>query len=187
MLRARTLVCGCDSAMRRVASMPLSSGIATSMTTTSGFSCSVMVTASRPLPASPTISMSAWAPRIIRKPWRTTAWSSANKIRVFLLILHNGRGNPGFDGHAFFGGQDFQFPAGTARPGSHAGHADSASRGFFGGINPLSIVADPEANLVAVFVKPHFDTGRLRVAGNIGQSFLGDTEEMGFGFVGETD
>ncbi len=42
--------------MRRAASKPFSSGILMSITTTSGFSCSAMVTASRPVFASATTS-----------------------------------------------------------------------------------------------------------------------------------
>ena len=82
MLSARTRVWGVEAASRRVASMPFSSGMLTSITTTSGFSRSANSTASRPLPASPTISMSGCAARIMRKPCRTTAWSSASRIRV---------------------------------------------------------------------------------------------------------
>lgn len=123
----------------------------------------------------------------MRKPWRTTAWSSANKIRVFLFILHNGRGNPGFDGHALVRREDLQFTAGIACPGSHAGHADPASRGLFGGINPFPIVADPEADLVALLVEPHFDACGVGVAGDVGERFLCDAEQVGFRFIGEAD
>src|ERR1017187_3865002 len=70
---ARTRACGLAAVSRRVASRPLSSGMATSMTTTAGRSSAARSTASRALPASPTISMSGWALRIILKPWRTTA------------------------------------------------------------------------------------------------------------------
>ena len=73
MLSATTRACGTLSPMRRVASMPFSSGMATSITTISGLSDSASSSASRPLPASPTISMSGCSARIILKPCRTTA------------------------------------------------------------------------------------------------------------------
>ena len=53
MLSARTRVRGAMVTRRRVASMPFSSGMVTSMTTRSGWSFSASSTASRPLAASP--------------------------------------------------------------------------------------------------------------------------------------
>lgn len=123
----------------------------------------------------------------MRKPWRTTAWSSTNKIFVFLLILFHGQRHPGFDSDAGALRADFQFPTGVPRAGAHAGHSDSAAGRGYGGIDALSIVADPETHLVAILVKADFDAGGLGVAGDVGERFLGDAEEMGFGFVGEAD
>jgi hypothetical protein len=51
-----TFMSGMAAEMRRVASMPSSSGICTSMSTRSGCSSRVSVTASRPFFASPTTS-----------------------------------------------------------------------------------------------------------------------------------
>ncbi len=82
MLSASTRACGAFSAMRRVASMPFSSGMATSITTTSGFSLAASSSASRPFPASPTISISDCSARIIWNPRLTTAWSSASRMRI---------------------------------------------------------------------------------------------------------
>src|ERR1700722_9043989 len=87
MLNARTRVRGAAATRRRVASIPFSSGMATSITTTSGCSCSASSTASRPLPASPTICISGCVSRIKRKPLRTMAWSSARRIFNMLRIL----------------------------------------------------------------------------------------------------
>src|SRR5262245_42383950 len=70
-----------------VAAIPSSSGIATSITTTSGLSCAAIVTASRPLLASPTTVMSRAVPSTARKPARTTRWSSANKTRISSVVI----------------------------------------------------------------------------------------------------
>ncbi len=67
---------------RRVASMPSSSGMRMSISTTSGFSRRAMSTACTPSTASPTTSMSSSASKIILKPARTSAWSSAIMMRT---------------------------------------------------------------------------------------------------------
>ena len=61
------------TAIRRVASSPFRTGMRTSMTTTSGRSSAALSTASWPLTASPTTSMSGWAPSSTEKPSRTMA------------------------------------------------------------------------------------------------------------------
>src|SRR6266516_7561721 len=71
----------------RVASSPLSVGIAMSMTTTSGRCFLASCTAWRPVSASPTIVMSGSASRRTRRPWRTTVWSSTNRIRIFSITI----------------------------------------------------------------------------------------------------
>ena len=70
--------------MRRVASMPSSSGMRMSMSTTSGSSALAIVTASAPSEASPTTSRSSSASRIILNPARTSAWSSAIRMRTLM-------------------------------------------------------------------------------------------------------
>ena len=65
-----------------VASTPSSRGRLRSMTTTSGRSDSVAVSASRPSAASPTTSMSSKIARNSRRPRRTIAWSSTRSTRV---------------------------------------------------------------------------------------------------------
>ena len=66
--------------IRRVASRPSISGILMSISTTSGRCLSAAATASRPSAASATTGMPA-APRISRKPPRTSVWSSATTTR----------------------------------------------------------------------------------------------------------
>ena len=57
-------------------------GMRTSMRTTSAARRRARATASTPSAASPTISMSGSASRIVRSPRRTTAWSSASRTRI---------------------------------------------------------------------------------------------------------
>jgi hypothetical protein len=64
-----TFVAGSASTNRRVASMPLRSGIEMSISTTSGSSCWASSTPSRPFSASPTTSSPAFS-RIARSPSR---------------------------------------------------------------------------------------------------------------------
>lgn len=66
----------------RVASMPSSTGIRTSITTTSGESRSARSIAARPSPHSPTTSMSGCASMIVAKPVRISAWSSHTSTRT---------------------------------------------------------------------------------------------------------
>src|SRR5215208_2479364 len=72
----RTRAPGHSPTIVRVASMPLSSGSTTSMTTTSGWSSRCASTASCAVPASPTTAMSCSRSRSSLRPARTTAWSS---------------------------------------------------------------------------------------------------------------
>src|SRR4051812_45509833 len=58
------------------------SGMRMSMRTTSTSVARHRVTASTPLAAVPTTSMSSWAPRIIANPSRTSSWSSTTATRI---------------------------------------------------------------------------------------------------------
>ena len=66
----------------RVASMPSMPGIRMSSRQTSGRSSRARATASRPSAASPITSMPGWASRIMRRPVRTSSWSSATSTRM---------------------------------------------------------------------------------------------------------
>ena len=68
--------------MRRVASSPSSSGIRMSIRMTFGRHLAAWSTASRPLPASATTSMSVSPESSMRKPARTIDWSSATRTRM---------------------------------------------------------------------------------------------------------
>src|SRR6266853_629504 len=71
-----------SSVRRRVASMPSTPGMRMSIRTTSGCSVRTASIAVGPSAASPTTSRSGWASRIIRKPARTSAWSSTMRTRI---------------------------------------------------------------------------------------------------------
>ena len=77
-MTTRELSSRSSATISRVASMPFITGICTSMSTTSGSRRRVSVTASAPLPASPTTSMSSSDSRISRRPERTSCSSSAS-------------------------------------------------------------------------------------------------------------
>src|SRR5215207_920505 len=71
-----------SEAIRRVASRPSTSGMRMSIRTMSGWSARARSTASAPVEASPTTSMSSARSSSIRKPERTSAWSSASSTRM---------------------------------------------------------------------------------------------------------
>jgi hypothetical protein len=69
-------------ARRRVASMPSTRGMRTSMSTTWARSRRATRTASSPSAASPTTARSGWASTIMANPLRTSSWSSATTTRT---------------------------------------------------------------------------------------------------------
>lgn len=71
MVRTSTFASAFAATISRVASMPFSSGIRMSISTTSGWSAATWPTASRPFTASPTTSMSGIAFSSTEKPSRT--------------------------------------------------------------------------------------------------------------------
>jgi DNA-binding NarL/FixJ family response regulator len=73
---------GVSAATRRVASIPLSRGMRTSITTTSGLSSAALLTAASPSGASPATSRSGCVPIIMATPARTTGWSSTTRTRM---------------------------------------------------------------------------------------------------------
>ncbi len=132
--RMRTLVAGSALRICRVASRPLSSGIAMSMTTTPGRSFLVSCTAWRPVCASPTTSMSPSASSNARSPSRTIAWSSASRtvigfMRVTRSRPHAAERNLRPDGGAFARcGFDGEAAADHLHPLSHAEQPQSPDR-----------------------------------------------------------
>src|SRR6059058_3372760 len=82
MVRMSTLASFSCLKMRRVASIPFSSGSVRSINTTSGCRRSASSTALRPSPASPTTSISSSVARMQRSPCRTMVWSSTSNTRI---------------------------------------------------------------------------------------------------------
>lgn len=83
---------GCEQ-IRRVASTPSSLGMRTSISTTSTAVERSTSSASTPSPASATTSMSGWAASTIRKPVRSSTWSSTSITRMdirFLRVVREG-------------------------------------------------------------------------------------------------
>src|ERR1035437_1234114 len=188
MLSAITRACGTDDARRRVASMPFSSGMLTSITTTSGRSCSARSTASRPLAASPTISMSASAARIILKPWRTTAWSSARRMRMRFMLDRD----PHFNYNTLVeAGADRDIAPGAAGASAHPDHAQWARPtglpDFRSGIagEAAAVVVNGEANLIAARFQFDCDALRSGVARHVGERLLRDAEQVRLGLIGK--
>src|SRR3954467_10201310 len=70
--------------MRRVAAIPSSSGMRMSISTTAGSKRAAFSTASAPVRASATTSMSGSPASRRRKPARTMAWSSATRTRMVM-------------------------------------------------------------------------------------------------------
>src|ERR1700674_4256045 len=87
MVRTTTSVFGIASRIWRVACSPSNSGMLISTMATSGFSLFAFSTASRPLAASPMTRQPRRAQRSPRMPRRTRSWSSATRIRSFLVPL----------------------------------------------------------------------------------------------------
>src|SRR3979411_2286637 len=88
-----TTVRGRSSLMRLVASSPSMSGMRTSMRTTSGRSRRVASIASRPVRASPAISLPSALWRIPAPPWRPSSGSSTSNTRVATAGLYVPRSN----------------------------------------------------------------------------------------------
>src|SRR5436190_1330573 len=82
-----TLVSGRASRMVRHASTPLPSGNRMSMTMTSGLVLAAVSIASAVVAASPTTSISLWRPISVRRPSRTTSWSSTSITRVCVSAI----------------------------------------------------------------------------------------------------
>src|SRR5712691_8926782 len=82
MLRIRTAVEGAFLRISRVACTPSRPGMDMSITTTRGANFSAMWMASTPVPASPMTWISGSSSRILRKPLRTSWWSSTNSTVI---------------------------------------------------------------------------------------------------------
>ena len=87
LVRAMTSVSGSSRRMCPVAVMPSITGMSMSMSTTSGCSSRAIFSACAPSAASPTTSNSGSSERNMRRPWRTTLWSSASRMRIVITLV----------------------------------------------------------------------------------------------------
>lgn len=136
-------------ARMRVASRPSSSGMRMSSRQTSGRRCRASATAERPLSASPTTSMSPLASRIILKPVRTMAWSSASTTRI--TGSPHPPGSPGSRGGPGGGGIEREpglHPPAVARRVDRPGGEGAAQRlgPFVHAGETVSVSVDPVAS-----------------------------------------
>src|SRR5271170_2626800 len=134
--------------------MPLRLGMPMSMTTTSGFRDFMRVTVSRPSLASPTTVRSGCCSTRRRRPPRMSLWSSARRMRIFLMVGVGSRRigcvqrNLGFYGGAFAGcGIDCKCAAETAHAFFHAENTHAA---LASGIEAVAIVGDLQRDFIGI-------------------------------------
>ena len=84
-------MCGLSATMRRVASTPFSPGMCRSMTTTSGWVSLASSTASVPLVAAPTSSVSGLSVSRAVRPSRNSGWSSTISTLIGSVMVAPGR------------------------------------------------------------------------------------------------
>src|SRR5436190_1583621 len=182
MLRIRILHSGQFSAIRRVASTPFILGLAISMLTRLGLRSRASLTVSSPLPASPITSISGCWFRISLNPCRTTAWSSANRIRNFRDIRRLFVGNLYGNLHASAGAGLHVDPS-AGRSGARS-HADQAETGMICFLhNSPAVVGNGEPEHAFGRDELYLYLGGLRMTGNVSQRFLGDAKQLSFAFV----
>src|SRR5450755_516312 len=185
MLSARTRERGDRSATRRVASIPFNSGMATSITITSGCNWPARSRASRPLPASPTISISGCAARIILNPCRTTAWSSTNRMWIFSLMLCTAGRHANFNLDALtLLGAHAQVATHATRAGTHPDHTHAARSGA-SGRQALTVVANRKTRVAALGVERNGGGVRAGMPRHIRERFLRQAKQMRFGLIGQ--
>src|SRR5262245_25661830 len=182
--------------IRRVASNPSNSGSSRSSTAISGFNSAASLTASRPSPASPHTRQSLRASNIVRKPLRTTSWSSASRIRTdavftnFLLTKpmqvnrssskwrhtrnQQGAGRIGLDFHG-----SAELP--EALP--HAGDSNSQPCLAFQRAGPGATILYLQNDFSISIFERHRCCFAARVAHNVGEPFLNYTKQVGFQVV----
>src|SRR3990172_3227816 len=159
------------------AASPSISGMEMSMTMTSGVRLRANSTASRPLEASPTTSMSGSMSRRARSPERSTAWSSARRTRIFSVTgalpaaaprqwgLHRDTGAPAqsrLNSHP---------SADEGQPPLHAEEAEPGAAGAPRGLHvePAAIVLDDETQGAAATGQAGPHPRRAGVLGDVGQ------------------
>src|SRR3954452_17849933 len=175
--------------MRRVASMPSSSGMRMSMSTTSGSRSLAIVTAWAPSEASPTTSRSSSASRIILNPARTSAWSSAIRMRTVISGVSSAKAergypcsvilrptvewNPGADLEAAAGARaGVQLAPEDAHALAHADEAVASAAQATGRPGPRPPIADVQREVLSPIGDVHLGRYRGRVLDGVGDRLL---------------
>ena len=153
--------------IRRVASRPSSSGIRMSMRITSGCRRAAWTTASRPLLASATTSMSGSSASSSRKPARTIDWSSTTSTRMVI-----GRHRAAAAGHG----------RGSRRPGRVRRTSRRRRPSPARGCRPDRVPARrPSTRLAACAVVAHLEPQLVGLVGHrdLGRAGAGVLEAVG--------
>src|SRR3990172_9061067 len=167
------------------AASPSISGMEMSMTITSGVRLRASSTASRPLEASPTTSMSGSMSRRARSPERSTAWSSARRTRIFSVIGALPAAAPrqrslNRDARAPAHGRlNLHRSADEGEPLLHAEQAEAGSarphRGLH--VETAAVVLDDQAQRASTPGEAGLRPGSLGVLGYVGERLLHDPVE----------
>ena len=169
-----TRAAGAASRSRGSAATPSSRGIARSSSTTSGAARHASATAASPSAASPTTSTSSWRSRNVRRPWRTTAWSSAIRTRITPATSSRTRvPSPTADSIV-------ERPAELRRALLHRGQAEPAPahRARRSTSKPQPVVGHAQHERPAAVLEPHLDVLGAGVAQRVLQRLLRDPEHL---------
>src|SRR5271165_2186611 len=180
MLNTTIAAPGTEARMRCAASIPFRFGMAMSSTTTSGRDASAASTACLPSEASATTLNSGCPSSSRRKPRRTTVWSSANRMRIFLSLAAS---KFSFSVHFTPGERQFHGEQGSATgrrmdvaSAAQAGHAllDSQQTHALAllELEAPAIVLDGKLEPVRLFLHPDANGLGLRVARAVVQRLL---------------
>src|SRR5262245_1999005 len=175
LVRTMTRVPGTRCRSARIAATPSSSGMTRSIRTTSGCSSAARASPSAPSPASPAISIPSCRSRKLRKPSRTTAWSSTIRTRI-------GSGMRGLEVYRrprALCGADLEPGAEALRPFLHRREPEP-TRSHLGrvGIETDAVVFDVEDEPSVVGTQPHDDVRCMRMAHRVLQCFLRNPEDI---------
>src|SRR4051794_10468231 len=160
----------------RIAPTPSRRGMTRSMRITSGLRRSASRTAASPSPASPTISMPSCSARNVRRPSRTTSWSSTTST---LMALSATRRLQAHGGAASRRGVDAQPPAESPRSLLHRRQPEPP-RAQLGvaRVEAGAVVGDLEDEATVARAEPHRDACRGGVPQRVVQRLLGDAQDL---------
>src|SRR3954465_10393936 len=187
-MRTRTGRSPAAAMRRRRASVPASPGSRMSMSTTSGSRSSAIVTAWAPSEASPTTSRSSSASRIILNPARTSAWSSAIRMRTVISGVSSAKAergyprsgmlrptvewNPGADLEAAGALAAVQLAPEDAHALAHADEAVAAAAQATGRPGPGPPIADVQLEVLKAIGDVDLGRCRGRVLDGVGDRLL---------------